>query len=85
MPKEEAEEFANSFHMPFLETSAKASMNVDEAFVVMTKEIKDKMQQKQVGSTKASTTTAPLGQGKAVQRPESTDESTDDGRSAVNL
>jgi hypothetical protein len=29
--------------MPFIETSAKASLNVDEAFVTMTKEIKDKM------------------------------------------
>jgi hypothetical protein len=30
--------------MPFLETSAKASLNVDEAFVTMTKEIKDKIE-----------------------------------------
>ena len=35
--KEEAEEFANQFGMPFIETSAKASLNVDEAFVTMTK------------------------------------------------
>jgi hypothetical protein len=28
--------------MPFLETSAKAVVNVDEAFVTMTKEIKEK-------------------------------------------
>jgi len=28
--------------MPFLETSARNSLNVDEAFVTMTKEIKDK-------------------------------------------
>ena len=34
---EEAEEFANQFGMPFIETSAKASLNVDEAFVTMTK------------------------------------------------
>ena len=46
MPKEEAEEFANQYGMPFLETSAKASLNVDVAFMRMTKEIKDKMQQK---------------------------------------
>ena len=37
VPKEEAEEFANQFGMPFIETSAKASLNVDEAFVTMTK------------------------------------------------
>ncbi len=35
--KEEAEEFANQFGMPFIETSAKASLNVDEAFITMTK------------------------------------------------
>jgi len=28
--------------MPFLETSAKQSVNVEEAFVTMTKEIKEK-------------------------------------------
>ena len=33
---------AREFSMPFLETSAKASVNVEEAFVTMTKEIKDK-------------------------------------------
>ena len=37
VPKEEAEEFANQFGMPFIETSAKASLNVEEAFVTMTK------------------------------------------------
>lgn len=42
--KEEAEELAREFSMPFLETSAKASLNVDEAFVTMTKEIKDKIE-----------------------------------------
>ena len=44
MTKEEAQEFANQFGMPFIETSAKASLNVDDAFETMTKEIKDKMQ-----------------------------------------
>jgi len=40
--REEGEELAQHFQMPFLETSAKASLNVDEAFVAMTKEIKEK-------------------------------------------
>ena len=50
VPKEEAQEFANQFGMPFLETSAKNSVNVDEAFLKMTKEIKDKLSQRQSGN-----------------------------------
>ena len=51
--------------MPFLETSAKDSMNVDEAFVTMTKEIKDKNLNKVVGGAKAAGG-ATFGQGKAL-------------------
>ncbi len=40
---EEGQEFASQFSMPFLETSAKATQNVEMAFDTMTKEIKDKM------------------------------------------
>ena len=48
--------------MPFLETSAKASVNVDEAFVTMTKEIKEKST---VGTGKtANTPSAAIGKGK---------------------
>ena len=39
---EEGQEFASQFGMPFLETSAKATHNVDMAFETMTKEIKAK-------------------------------------------
>lgn len=39
---EEGQELAAAYQMPFLETSARNSLNVDEAFVTMTKEIKDK-------------------------------------------
>jgi Ras-related protein Rab-1A len=37
--REEGEELAAHFNMPFLETSAKNTTNVEEAFVTMTKEI----------------------------------------------
>jgi len=40
--REEGEELAAHFNMPFLETSAKATTNVEEAFVTMTKEIMTK-------------------------------------------
>ena len=44
---EEGKEFAGQFGMPFLETSAKATQNVDMAFDTMTREIKEKMSSKQ--------------------------------------
>ena len=67
--KEEGEEFAAQFNMPFLETSAKATTNVEEAFVTMTKEIKDKNLSKVPGGSK----TTPGGQqqfgtGKTLQQ-----------------
>ncbi|KZT74042.1 ras-domain-containing protein [Daedalea quercina L-15889] len=36
-----AQEFANSLQIPFLETSAKTAANVEEAFIVMSRQIKD--------------------------------------------
>ena len=42
MTTDEGKEFAASFNMPFLETSAKQTLNVEEAFLTMTKEIKTK-------------------------------------------
>ena len=39
---EEGQEFAAQFGMPFLETSAKKTLNVEEAFMTMTQEIKTK-------------------------------------------
>ncbi|ORX65010.1 small GTP-binding protein [Basidiobolus meristosporus CBS 931.73] len=38
-----AEEFANTTNIPFLETSAKDSTNVEQAFLTMAKQIKDRM------------------------------------------
>jgi len=42
--------------MPFLETSARNSENVDEAFVTMTKEIKDKNLTQKLTSNKNAAT-----------------------------
>ncbi|KAJ2614821.1 ras GTPase [Coemansia sp. RSA 1365] len=39
----EASEFAESLSIPFLETSAKNSSNVEKAFMTMAKQIKDRM------------------------------------------
>ncbi|EPS98399.1 hypothetical protein FOMPIDRAFT_1031548 [Fomitopsis schrenkii] len=36
-----AQEFANQMQIPFLETSAKTAANVEEAFIVMSRQIKD--------------------------------------------
>jgi len=38
-----AKEFAESLQVPFLETSAKNSTNVEEAFITMAREIKQRM------------------------------------------
>lgn len=40
VPFEEAKELADHFNVRFLETSAKESLNVEEAFTLMTREIK---------------------------------------------
>lgn len=53
---EEGQELANSYQMPFLETSARNSENVDEAFVTMTKEIKDKNLTQKLTSNKNAAT-----------------------------
>jgi GTPase SAR1 family protein len=38
--KEEGQEFANSLHIPFIETSAKNRENVDEMFMDIVREIR---------------------------------------------
>ena len=68
---EEGQELANSYQMPFLETSARNSQNVDEAFVTMTKEIKDKNLTQKLTANK---NVATVGQGRSLQRqPEQTE------------
>lgn len=43
MPYQEAKELADHFNVRFLETSAKESVNVEESFTLMTREIKGKV------------------------------------------
>lgn len=43
VPYQEAQELAGHFNVRFLETSAKESVNVEEAFTLMTREIKAKV------------------------------------------
>jgi len=68
--REEGEELAAHFNMPFLETSAKATTNVDEAFVTMTKEILVKTS-KAPGNSRQQTSggTQQFSGGKALQQP----------------
>ena len=68
MSREEGEELAAHFNMPFLETSAKATTNVEEAFVTMTKEIMTKTA-KAPGSTKNTPGGQTFTGGKPVQQP----------------
>ena len=66
---EEGREFAAQFNMPFLETSAKQTLNVEEAFLTMTKEIKDKQPSVKPGNgTTPGGPSAQFGQGKSLER-----------------
>ena len=57
------QEFADSLGIPFLETSAKSATNVEQAFLTMARQIKERM-----GTTTANTKpTVPIGQGQGVQ------------------
>jgi Ras-related protein Rab-1A len=52
--------------MPFLETSAKATTNVEEAFITMTKEIMVKNLSKAPGSTKNASGSQQFGPGRSL-------------------
>jgi len=56
-----AKEFADSLGLPFLETSAKNAMGVEQAFILMATEIKNRMQ--------ASTTTGTSGPNRGIIKP----------------
>lgn len=61
------QELSESLKIPFLETSAKNSTNVEQAFLTMAKQIKDKM-----GSTiqqqQQQKSTVRVGQGAAIEQ-----------------
>ncbi|KAI6248905.1 GTP-binding protein ypt1 [Erysiphe necator] len=58
-----AKEFADSLGIPFLETSAKNANNVEQAFLTMARQIKERM-----GTTTANNKpTVQVGQGQGVQ------------------
>lgn len=59
-----AKEFADSLGIPFLETSAKNATNVEQAFLTMAKQIKDRMGAAQVSNQKS---TVKVGAGQSVQ------------------
>jgi len=48
----EAKEFADSLGISFLETSAKSAQNVDEAFLTMTRQIKERVSRNHEGPAK---------------------------------
>lgn len=66
---EQAKEFAESLKIPLLETSAKDATNVEQAFLTMAKQIKDRM-----GSTMQQSqakATVKVGQGASLEPKQS--------------
>ncbi len=61
-----AKEFADSLGIPFLETSAKNATNVEQAFLTMAKQIKDRMGSAPA-ATGAAAKTVKVGAGQNVQ------------------
>ncbi|TFK62183.1 GTP-binding protein ypt1 [Pluteus cervinus] len=57
-----AKEFADQLSIPFLETSAKNATNVEQAFLTMAKQIKDRMGSTSAASGNAKSTTVTPGQ-----------------------
>lgn len=57
------QEFADSLGIPFLETSAKNASNVEQAFLTMARQIKERMGTTATSNTKAS---VQVGQGQSV-------------------
>jgi Ras-related protein Rab-1A len=59
------QEFADQLSIPFLETSAKSSTNVEQAFLTMAKQIKDRMGSSTVNNAPGKSNVK-LGQGQSV-------------------
>jgi len=53
--RERGEQLANEYGIKFLETSAKASINVEEAFFTLARDIKSKMEKKLESTNQAKT------------------------------
>ena len=65
-----AKEFADGLGIPFLETSAKNATNVEQAFLTMARQIKERMGNAPVSST-GNKSTIKVGQGQNVQQSSS--------------
>eukprot|EP00049_Salpingoeca_infusionum_P009003 m.149229 g.149229 ORF g.149229 m.149229 type:complete len:205 (+) comp14203_c0_seq2:656-1270(+) len=63
---EQGEALAREYGVPFMETSAKANIRVEEAFVQMARAIKAKMDQPSAGPTKTGGLVEPKAQGDAA-------------------
>ena len=57
-----AKEFADQLSIPFLETSAKNATNVEQAFLTMAKQIKDRMGSTPTAPGAGKSTSVPVGQ-----------------------
>ena len=55
-----AEEYAQSLNIPFIETSAKSSINVEKAFLMMAQEIKNSMANQPLASSGQNSAVKPL-------------------------
>lgn len=69
---ETAKKFADELGIPFLETSAKDATNVEQAFLTMAKQIKDKMGTSAMqgnAANGAGKSSLKVGQGQSVQAP----------------
>lgn len=73
---EEGNELAKHYEIPFLETSAKNSINVENSFIIMSKEIKKNIQNKANVSTATSDKKGAIkfGQGNSLHHNEHTGE-----------
>ena len=61
--KEKGQQLANEYNVRFLETSAKASINVEESFLSMARAIKSKMDRKAGVSGSGNGTAIQVGRG----------------------
>jgi len=65
---EQGKEFADSLGIEFLETSAKTSDNVEQAFLTMASQIKARMKTQPNTSASTNKGKVPLGQGQSLNQ-----------------